>query len=83
MQTLPKPTEADVEALATGRTLDRAEDYLHSGQVQGLIWRGDTLSASVWGSSDEPYTVTVSFAGDRSLAANAPVPTISTANASM
>ena len=62
MTTLPTYTEADLRATVGADIFARGRDYYEGGMVEALVLRGDTLYASVAGSDDEPYQVTIRFA---------------------
>ena len=65
MTTLPTYTEADLRATVGADIFARGRDYYENGMVEALVQRGDTLYASVAGSDDEPYQVTVRFADNQ------------------
>jgi uncharacterized Zn finger protein len=52
-------SEATIRSLATAQSLERGENYYHTGAVLDLSKRENTLLARVEGSSYEPYQVTV------------------------
>lgn len=49
------------------KILARGEDYYHSGQVEGVDWEGDHVTAEVFGSEEEPYLVGLDFSEDGEL----------------
>ncbi len=52
-------TEATIRQLASEESFRRGESYYADGAVASAIQRGDSLTASVWGSEPEPYRVVV------------------------
>jgi uncharacterized Zn finger protein len=58
---IPKLSEANIRRHANTKSYDRGQGYYHSGSVESLVQRGNTLSGWVEGSDVEPYQVTIGF----------------------
>jgi uncharacterized Zn finger protein len=56
-ETLPRLTEAQVRALATGKSFERGEDYFREGAVLEPSRQGAELRAECAGTDEEPYQV--------------------------
>jgi uncharacterized Zn finger protein len=58
---MPKFTEIDIRAGATGQSYERGASYFRGGAVSDLMRRGNMLSAEVEGSSHTDYQVVVTL----------------------
>lgn len=63
-----------IRTLATDQSYQRGQNYYQNGQVVDLIRRGDTLQASVEGSSYEPYQVTITLNNEEFIGADCSCP---------
>src|SRR5437016_5608356 len=61
---LPKLTEADVEELTYGRSFERGEEYFLEGIIRDPVCHGFELSASCYGSRNEPYNIRITLHED-------------------
>ena len=58
---MPKFSEIDIRAGATGQSYERGASYFRGGAVSDLMQRGNMLSAEVEGSSHTDYQVVVTL----------------------
>jgi uncharacterized Zn finger protein len=66
---LPQISEVDIQRLAGQTMFERGRRYYRGGQVSDLALRGNLLHAAVQGSADDPYQVSIRFAGASRAAA--------------
>ena len=55
----PKLTEDQIQDRCTKQVFARGEDYFYNEAIENPMFHGSTLSASCYGSEDEPYSVSV------------------------
>jgi uncharacterized Zn finger protein len=58
---IPNLTQATLIYNATSQSLERGENYYHSGAVTEVTLRGQVLQAEVEGNTAEPYQVSIDF----------------------